>query len=90
VVETKKCMETKIDFNQSVYLPLANHFFTIKIEVISLHADGWLRDRFKESILQTYEIRIPDLNKEPFEADGSIRLPLTGFDYKKCGLNLVG
>ena len=67
VVETKKLMEQgKMDFNQNVYLPIANHFFTLKIEVINLHADGWLRGNFKEVVLQTYEIRIPDLNKEPF------------------------
>jgi hypothetical protein len=42
-----------------------------------MHADGWLREHFKESVLATYEIRIPDLNKEPFKPDGSIRLPVT-------------
>jgi len=65
-----------MDFNQSFYLPLANHFFTIKVEVINLHADGWLREHFKESVLASYDIRIPDLNKEPFKSDGSIRLPV--------------
>ncbi len=77
VVETKKCIDGKMDFNQTFYLPVANHFFTIKAEVINMHADGWLREHFKESILYTFEIRIPDLNKEPFLPDGSIKLPLS-------------
>ena len=67
-------------------MPVANHFFTIKAEVINMHADGWLREHFKETVLSTYEIRIPDLNKEPFKPDGTIKLPITQVDLKKSGL----
>lgn len=83
-------MEGITEFGQSFYLPVANHFFTLKVEVINLHADGWVRAHFKESVIASYEIRIPDLNKEPFKADGSIRLPVACFDYKKCGLSKIG
>lgn len=51
ILESKKCCEQKTEFNQSFYLPVANHFFTLKIEVINIHADGWLSTNFKEAIL---------------------------------------
>lgn len=47
---------------------------------------GVLSAKFKESVLATYDIRIPDLRNAPFTDDGSIRLPVTMFDWKKCGL----
>jgi hypothetical protein len=71
-------------------MPVANHFFTLKIEVINLTADGWLREHFKEHLITSFEIRVPDINKEPFKSDGSIRLPITKIDPKKCGLILIG
>ena len=74
------------EFNQSFYTPNSNHFFTIKVEVINTHMSGVLSAKFKESVLATYDIRIPDLRNAPFTDDGSIRLPVTMFDWKKCGL----
>jgi hypothetical protein len=35
-------------------------------------------------------MRIPDLNKEPFKPDGSIKLPVSQFDLKKSGLTQTG
>lgn len=79
-------MEKNTEFNQSFYLPVANHFFTIKIEVINTHVSGVISSKVKESVIASYEIRIPDLHSDPFQEDGSIRLPVASFDYKKCGL----
>ena len=53
-------------------------------------ADGWLREHFKEHVVASYDIRIPDINKEPFKADGSLRLPISKVDAKKCGLVQIG
>ena len=83
-------MDSKLDFQQTFYVPIANHFFTLKIELINLQSDGWLREHFIEKVLASYEIRIPDLNKAPFQADGTVILPIPKFDYKKCGLTPSG
>jgi hypothetical protein len=59
----------------------------LKIEVINLQNDGWLRDHVKEHTLATYEIRLPDIDKAPFDFHGYIKLPIGKFtDFKKYGL----
>ena len=66
---------------------MANNFFTLKIEVISINNDGWLREHYKEHVVASYEIRLPDINKEPFDKDGYLVLPLPDkLDHKKMGL----
>jgi len=67
-------------------MPVANHFFTLKINLINLKSDGWLQEKFKEFVIASYEFRISDLNKPPFNSDGSITLPIPKFDSKKLGL----
>lgn len=59
-------MENKFDFNQGFYIPVANHFFKLKIEVINMEASGFFSEKFTEHILDSFEIRLSDLNKEPF------------------------
>ena len=73
-----------------MFIPIANNFFTLKVDIINVTADGWLREHFKEHIIASFDIRIPDLKKEPFKSDGSIRLPFSKVDYKKLGLVLIG
>jgi hypothetical protein len=37
--------------------------------------------------LASYDIRLPDIIKEPFDEDGNIKLPLPAkLDWKKLGL----
>lgn len=89
VLMTKKIMDWKLDFNQTFYIPVANHFFTLKIEILNLHSDGWLTEHFKEHVIASYQIRIPDINKAPFDEDGNLALPIImkeKVDYKKLGL----
>ena len=59
-------MDCKYDFKQGFYIPVASHFFTLKIELINMESVGFFRENFKEHVLETYNIRIPDINKEPF------------------------
>jgi hypothetical protein len=73
-----------------MFIPIANNFFTLKVDIINVTADGWLREHFKEHIIASFDIRIPDLKKEPFKPDGSIRLPFSKIDYKKLGLVQIG
>jgi hypothetical protein len=62
----------------------------LKVELLNHKADGWLDVSFKDIILATYYIRIPDLAYEPFSADGSISLPIPDLpDFKKLGLSLI-
>lgn len=66
---------------------MANNFFTLKIEVINIQSDGWLREHFKEHVIASYQIRLPDINKEPFDSEGNLVLPLPEkIEYKKLGL----
>jgi hypothetical protein len=90
-LETRKCMELGVtEFNQSFYIPNANHFFTIKVELVNTHMSGVLSAKLKETVLASYEIRIPDLRHAPFDRDGSISLPIPSFDWKKSGLQQIG
>ena len=63
---TKRVMDNKYDFKQGFYIPVANHFFTLKIEIINMESVGFFRENFKEHVLESYEIRLADLNKDPF------------------------
>jgi hypothetical protein len=40
-------------------------------------ADGWFREHYKEAVLASYDIRIPDIDKEPFDEHGRIVLPVS-------------
>jgi hypothetical protein len=59
----------------------------LKIEVINFLNDGWFRDHVKEHVIGSYEIRIPDIDKAPFDFHGYIKLPINEItDFKKYGL----
>ena len=48
---------------------------------------GLLSEAYKEMELASFDIRLPDIYKEPFEEDGNVRLPLPAkLDWKKIGL----
>jgi hypothetical protein len=50
-------------------------------------ADGWLSESFKDIIITSYSIRIPDLEYEPFSTDGSISLPIPNLEnFRALGL----
>lgn len=57
--------------------------------MVNVHADGFLREHYKEKVIATFDIRVPDLTKHPFMEDGSIRLPVAGFKWKECGLQQI-
>ena len=84
-------MDHRFDFNQTFYIPVANNFFTIKFEIVNLSSDGWLREHFSEHVIASYEIRLPDLDRDPFEKDGTLTLPISieRLDFKKNGLSPV-
>ena len=66
-----------------------NTYNTLKVEVINSLNDGWLRNHVKDVVIASFEIRLPDIDKDPFDANGYIKLPVGGesnFDYKKLGL----
>jgi len=56
----------KFVYQQGFWVPIANHFFTLKIEVIALESAGFFREKFNEHVLDSFEIRLPDLHKDPF------------------------
>jgi len=62
---TKRISDNKYDFKQGFYIPVASHFFTLKVDLINMESVGFFRENFKEHILESYEIRLADLNKEP-------------------------
>ena len=62
-LNTRRIMDTKFEFNQGFYIPIASHFFTLKIEIINVESVGFFRENFKEHVLESYFIRLPDLNK---------------------------
>ncbi len=68
------------------FYAFANHFYTLKIDLINLQSDGWLRNKYKELVIASYEFRISDLNKSPVDSDASITLPKRKFDSKQLGL----
>ena len=67
-----------------------NHFNTLKIEIINLLNDGWFREHVREQIIASFDIRLTDIDKEPFDENGYIKLPIgETLDYKKLGLKPV-
>jgi hypothetical protein len=53
---------------------------------------GWFSDARKDVAAVTWEIRVPDIEYEPFDLDGTIKLPiaLNEADLKKYGAKLAG
>lgn len=88
---TRRIMDNRFDINQVFFIPVASNFFTLKFEIINLSSDGWLREHFTEHVIASYDIRLPDINKEPFEKDGTLQLPISieRLDFKKHGLTPV-
>lgn len=88
-MQTRKILDSQLDFKQNFYIPVHNHFNTLKIDIINSLNDGWFRDHVKESVIGSYEVRMPDIDKGPFDEQGYIKLPITEqsvMDYKKLGL----
>lgn len=47
-LSSKKILDSDLMFNQIFYIPIHNHFYTLKIEIINLLNDGWFREHVKE------------------------------------------
>lgn len=67
VMQTKNVTDQHLRFKQNFYLPVHNHFNTLKIEIFNSLNDGWLRDHVKDSLIGSYEVRMPDIDKAPFD-----------------------
>ena len=66
-----------------------NPFNTLKVDIINIVNDGILRDHKKEYLIASYEVRLPDIDKEPFDFNGYIKLPISEItDFKKLGMKL--
>jgi hypothetical protein len=90
ILQTKKIIDNRLDFNQRFFFPVHNHFNTLKIELINILNDGWFREHMKESVVASFEIRLPDIDKEPFDINGRIRIPVSdSIDFKKMGLKAI-
>mmetsp|Transcript_18155 Transcript_18155/g.13202 ORF Transcript_18155/g.13202 Transcript_18155/m.13202 type:complete len:257 (+) Transcript_18155:42-812(+) len=90
VLGTRRIPTTELDFNQRFFFPVHNHFATLKVELINSTYDGWFRDHKKETVITSFEIRLPDLHKDPFDYNGNIRIPVSDqIDFKKLGLKAV-
>lgn len=76
VLNTRKILDAQLDFRQRFFIPVHNHFNTLKVEIINLLMDGWFREHVKETIIASFEIRLPDIDKEPFDENGNIKLVL--------------
>ena len=62
----------------------------LKIEIINVQNDGWFTMHTKEYIIASYEIRLPDIDKDPFDDNGYIKLPISEhIDGKKLALKSV-
>eukprot|EP00347_Sterkiella_histriomuscorum_P021039 403335495 len=90
VLTSRKILDSQLDFMQRYYIPVHNHFNTLKIEIINILNDGWFREHVKEQIIATYDIRMTDIDKEPFDENGYIKLPISELiEFKKVGLRPV-
>jgi len=86
-VQSKRIINEKLEWNQTFYLPIPHNFATLRVEVINLQSDGWFKEHYRENLVACYDIRLPDINKEPFDPSGYIVLPLPEIkDPKKLGL----
>ena len=88
VLSSRKVLDSQYEFHQRFFVPVHNHFNTLKVEIINLVNDGWLREHVKEQTIASFDIRLPDIDKEPFDEIGYIKLPILEncMDYKKLGL----
>ena len=88
MLQTRRILDTQLDFNQKFFIPVHNHFNTLKIEIINSLNDGWFRDHVKETTIASYEIRMPDIDKLKANELGLIKLPIneSAMDYRKLGL----
>ena len=50
----------EFEWNQTFIFPLCDHFFPIKIALISIVNDGWIMDHITEEILGSKEIYATD------------------------------
>jgi len=91
-VKTRNLHENEDKFEQVFYLPVNNHFNTLKIELMVQVQAGWFSDSRKDVAVISWEIRVPDIEYEPFDLDGTIKLPiaLSEADLKKYGAKLAG
>ena len=90
VVETAKILKPNLNFDSKFYIPLHNYFSKLKIEIFNLHSDGWFTMHTKDQLIESYEIKIPYIDKEPFDEFGSIKLPISELiDHKRLGLKKV-
>ena len=91
VLHSRKILDSQLDFNQKFYIPVHNHFNTLRIDVINMLNDGWFREHVKEIVIASFEIRLPDIDKEPFDENGNIKLPISeqSLDFKKLGLKPI-
>lgn len=84
---SRKILDCNHEFHQKFYIPVHNHFNTLKIEIINLLNDGWFREHVKETVIASYDIRLTDIDKEPFDESGYIKLPIgETLDFKRLGL----
>lgn len=67
VLQTRKILDTNHQFNQKFFIPVHNQFYTLKVEILNLLNDGWFREHVKETVIAQWEIRLPDIDKEPFD-----------------------
>ena len=88
VLNSRKILDSQLDFEQRFFIPVHNHFNTLRVEIINMLNDGWFREHVKESVIAAFDIRLPDIDKEPFDENGYIKLPIPeqSIDYKKLGL----
>lgn len=67
---------TSLSWNTIFIFPIFNRFFSLKVEVIALTGDGWLKQSIKEDVLAEFSIPLADVNQIPF-IKGPIDLPLS-------------
>ena len=53
-----------------------NHFNTLRIEILNLLNDGWFREHVKEQVVASFDMRLTDIDKEPFDENGYVKLPI--------------
>lgn len=87
VLVSRKILDGNLDFQQRFYIPVHNPFNTLKIDIINFMNDGWFRDHHKENLIASYEIRLPDIDKAPFDFNGYIKLYIPEItNFSKLGL----
>ena len=69
-MNSRKITDSQLDYRQKFFIPVHNHFNTLKIEVINMLNDGWFREHVKETIIASFDIRLPDIDKDPFDESG--------------------